>query len=487
MKRLLLLLAFVGFAFAKEYSVNSIESLQNAFFDIQTINEKAIINIENGEYIVTSPLVYIDDKKQEIFINGNDSLFKAKNNQIFIIDNNLSIVTINNITFKNGESNDSGGAILSNGNLIINYSEFKNNKSISGGAVSANNISINNSIFKDNEALYGGAIDALDNATINSSTFKLNESKYGGAIIAKQLNIFNSSFSHNSAEYGGAVSVDENFSITDSVFEQNSAVYGGAVVASFNSFISASRFKNNFATYGGAIMLENGLDVENTLFLRNRASYGGAIVADGCGINNSTFLDNFASKYASAIYGNGKIENSIFLDKFDEIILSGDLTIDSSSIDESKIFKDTYNLSLSNIYNFNYDELAFIDNFRLSSSSQAIGKANSNAAFYDIDKNKRDGTADIGASEFIVDSKRVENKTVKLFVDHLHNGWNLVALGEDTLLNSDIFENIKSLWTYRNGQWYAYSKDSDILKFLNENSINIAEKAYSYEGVWIYK
>lgn len=486
MKRLVFLV-FTGFLFAKEYNVDSIQSLQNTLLDIPNISEEAVINIEKGEYNISSPLFYSDNKNQKIVINGNDSLFKGQNSQIFVIDNNLSKITINNLIFENGETNDSGGAILSNGDLIINYSKFINNKSMDGGAVNANNITLTNTVFKNNEALYGGAVDALGNLNIDSCNFKFNTSKYGGAAIAKQAYISKSNFSYNSAQYGGAVSVDNNFTIINSDFEHNSAQYGGAIVASTDSYLSADRFQNNFATYGGAILIENGITVKNSVFLRNTASYGGAIVANSCNINNSTFLHNFATTYASAIYAGGKIENSIFLDKIDEIVLSSNLTINSSSIDKDKIFKDTYNLSLSNIYDFNASDLSFINDFRLSSASKAVGKANSNATAYDFDGNQRDSSPDIGASEFTTNPKIAADNSLKIFINQLHSGWNLAGLGKDASTNSDAFSSVKSVWTYRNGKWFAYTTDSDFKNLLQKNGINILEKINSNEGVWINK
>ena len=486
MKKLLIVI-FVGFAFAKEYSVDSIDSLQNALSDIQNISEDGVINIKNGKYVVNSPLLYVNDKTQKITINGNDSIFEAKNNQIFIFNNKLSTVTFNNIVLKNASSDDSGGAIFSNGSLIINYSIFKNNKGINGGAVSANSITIDSSNFEDNEALYGGAVDALEGVTVSKTTFKANSAKYGGAIIAKLANISYSSFSYNSAEVGGAVSVDDGFHISNSLFKNNSAIYGGALAASSNNTILASRFKNNFATYGGAVIVEDDLTVENSLFLKNISTYGAGVAAKTCNVNNSTFLDNFATKYASAIYAGGKIENSIFLDRVDEIVLSNDLTINNSSVNRDRVFKNSYSLSLSNIYDFTQDDLALIDGFRLSLNSKAISKANSNATNYDIDNNKRDSSADIGASEFVANAKRVGDMDIKLFVDRVDSGWSLVSFDEDVYLNSDIFNALKSVWVYRDKGWLAYSKDLDTLKSINDNHIEEVEKIYSYEGVWIRK
>jgi len=486
MKRLLIVI-FAGFAFAKEYSVDSIDSLRNALSDIEKIGEDGVINIKNGKYVVNSPLLYTNDRTQKITINGNDSIFEAKSSQIFIFNNRLLTVTFNNIVLKNASSDDSGGAIFSNGSLITNYSTFKNNRGINGGAISANSITVNSSNFEDNEALHGGAIDALEDVVVNKTTFRSNSAKYGGAIIAKLANISYSSFSYNSAEIGGAVSVDDSLYISNSIFKNNSAIYGGALAASSNNTILASRFKNNFATYGGAIIVEDDLTVKNSLFLKNVSTYGAGIAAKTCNINNSTFLDNFATKYASAVYAGGKIENSIFLNRVDEIVLSDDLTINSSSIDEGRVFKNSYNLSLSNIYNLTLDDLALVDDFRLSSNSKAISKANSNATTYDIDNNRRDSSADIGASEFASNAKRVGDMGIKLFIDKLDSGWSLVSFDEDTYLDNNIFNTLKSIWVFRDKKWFAYSKDSDTIKSMNDNHIKEVEKIYSYDGVWIRK
>lgn len=486
MKKYFLILIAV-FAYAKTYNVNTLEQLQNSFADIANLNEDATIYLASKEYELNSTIVYIDDVNKKITIEANNSTIISKNIQPFFIDNNQSTIEFDNITIKNGENNESGGAIYSSGDLIIKNSIFKNNRSISGGAISANSIEIIDSKFINNSSVYGGAIDCIGSVNIKDSIFKKNSAKYGGAMVANTIEVDNSYFTKNSADYGGALSADDSINVSNSYFKSNSAIYGGALSFANNGTIKKSIFKDNFATYAGAIIADSGTNIINSVFLNNRAKYGGAISIDNVNINHSTFINNFASSYASAFYGSGTIKNSIFTDFLDEIVQDGDVNIQNSIIDINKIYKDTYTLNSNNIYNYSYNDLHFTKGFRLSSNSLAINKAAATDVTDDIDGNPRDSYPDIGASEYSSDYESDSNAQKRIFIDSLSSGWSLVSFNEDTYPQSKIFNNSKVVWIYRNGKWLSYSKDTNVKNALQSNSIPYINVIKNGEGFWILK
>ena len=486
MKKILLSMAVV-FAYAKVYDVRSLVDLQNTLIDIANINEDATINLANDHYDLDTTLLYTDDTTKTVTLHGNGATIDAHGKQAILVDNNLSTFVIDNLTIQNGETNESGGAILTNGSLKLDNITLKNNHAISGGAIEARSATIVNAKFINNSAIYGGAIDTTDDVTITNSLFTGNSAKYGGAIIAQNATISDSSFKNNSAEFGGAISTDSSVQITNSSFVGNSAVYGGAISTSTNSTISATLFQNNFATYAGAIIADSDITITNSVFLANKAKYSGAIAADNLTITNSTFLDNFASGYASAIYGSGTVTNTILLDKFDEIVLSGDMTIQNSIIDTGKIYQDTYSLTATNDYNYTKTQLGFIQDFRLASTSAAIDKGSSVAINSDYDGNARDSSPDIGASEYVQNPTIKADESKRLFITSLPSGWHLVSFDSDTYTGSSIFSNIQIVWVYRNGNWYAYAPDSALRQTLLDNGYTLFDTIKKEEGVWILK
>ena len=198
----------------------------------------------------------------------------------------FSALTINGLTFQNAETNDNGGAINGQTDLIVRDSIFLNNHSFrKGGAIYSQDVVITGSTFTANGSVkFGGAIYSFDDLDlVADSTFSDNTTgKDGGAIyvdsdildldIDGQSGIVDSTFSDNEADAdantdgdGGAVYVEDDVSgsVSSNSFTGNSAYDGGAFMinGALNGQLSRNRFVLNVATRdGGAINLDN-LDV----------------------------------------------------------------------------------------------------------------------------------------------------------------------------------------------------------------------------------
>lgn len=117
----------------------------------------------------------VDGQGAKITIDGNGV-------RILVINSGIT-VTVNALTFTNGNDIVLGGAIFNNGTLTVT-----------------------NSTFRDNEAFAGGGIANLGTITIANSTFSGNiASGYGGGVYNEMgtLTIINSTFSGNSASANG--------------------------------------------------------------------------------------------------------------------------------------------------------------------------------------------------------------------------------------------------------------------------------------------
>lgn len=151
----------------------------------------------------------------------------GSNQQIFRLDvvNDMNTqVVFENMTLRNGRSDQSGGAIHSSDvDLIINNCEFVDNSSYNiGGAVYCyyGNVVIRNSTFAGNKSdisstssYYGGGAIALktydddDKALIENCTFAGNSCQSHGGALFTSMNttVMNSTFAGNSAYRAGAM------------------------------------------------------------------------------------------------------------------------------------------------------------------------------------------------------------------------------------------------------------------------------------------
>ena len=245
-------------------------------------------------------------------------------------------VIIKNCLFDNNMAKGSskqcyGGAIRSKNIVSIDNSTFKNNYAEDyGGAIYADNIYINtnnkdktfNSIFMNNDVgdNDGGAIYSTDKIIINNAKFiKNNAYEDGGAIYCKDADLNNCLFEDNyvsGAKYsscdGGAIYCKNDLNIENSIFNHNTGECGGAIYTEKNAHIINTNFTKNIAkTDGGAIYSKDYVNIKKCLFDNNEAKgsskqcYGGAIRSKNIvSIDNSTFKNNYAEDYGGAIYAN---------------------------------------------------------------------------------------------------------------------------------------------------------------------------------------
>ena len=221
------------------------------------------------------------------------------------IDSLRYVIIAGSVQFINNSiSNGSGGAILSDGEVIIannaqvvfqgNHAKASGGGKASGGAIaSLQQVSIAGSVqFINNSASHGGAINAYANVIIADNSqvvFQGNHAKtYGGAIVSYHVTIAGSvQFINNSAGQGGAVDSVVHVTTADNaqvIFQGNHAkTFGGAISSSQQVTVAGLvQFINNSADQGGAILCSDTVTIDNNAQVRfqgNHAdSLGGAIV-----------------------------------------------------------------------------------------------------------------------------------------------------------------------------------------------------------------
>ena len=198
-----------------------------------TVIQNAINSAKSNDTIVLEPGIY---NENGITITGKNLTFKADTihghgpsdtiidgqnagTRIFTVTD-ASSITINNLTIRNGKTDGSGGAIFTEGSLIITSSTF------SGCSAGTGN---------------GGAISSFNSGSliIISSTFSgcwaSEREGTGGAISSFRsgsLTITSSTFTYCLAFTGGAIFTESSLIITSSTFsgcQAGSWAYGGAI------------------------------------------------------------------------------------------------------------------------------------------------------------------------------------------------------------------------------------------------------------------
>lgn len=182
--------------------------------------------------------------------SGNDPTPSSNNgdgSRIFNIDDGQStqiVVTISGLTLTGGDSNSSGGAILSMEDLTLHRVAVVNNRGVTGGGIgSSGNLTIIESSIMGNVSISdGGGIFAADGITLVASTVSGNSAGlsgpgYGGAIFAggyhSIVSIVSSTISGNNATRGGGLAHYNMFGelteIRHSTITANSATKGGGI------------------------------------------------------------------------------------------------------------------------------------------------------------------------------------------------------------------------------------------------------------------
>ncbi|MDO5849880.1 MAG: right-handed parallel beta-helix repeat-containing protein [Methanobacteriaceae archaeon] len=430
--------------------------------DIVSVNDNMIYvsnygNDELGDGSINSPYASLSKaiNKSEngsiICLNGS---FSGEKNINLIIDKNLSIISFN-LAYINGDStsrifNVLEGNVLSISNLSFSSSDVSNLDNSNGGAIYSEGILIvNNCEFNNCVANNGGAIYSKGRLLINNSKFYNNRAfASGGAIYCSADNslVNNSGFIENYAQSkttevsGGAIwNNGTNFTVSHCLFDGNNAketsriengpIYGGAIANYGQDFyIYDCDFLNNYVEIrtdagtgeaclntadGGAIYTVASAKVENSRFdndtshcryssnqvnLYGNKCYGGAISiekGEGFYLLNCTFVncsaaDGVVKNYANnAIFENNTFDNgkamfmgSSIYDHGENDIYRGNIFLNNNNKNTAQgtVYVDACNVTFENN--------AFLDNYDTSGS----GHASNNAAIYIYNPTFRGGS-----------------------------------------------------------------------------------------------
>ena len=233
-------------------------------------------------------------------------------------------------TFANNTSQDSGGAIFDQDDLLtVDDSLFNTNSSAlnDGGAIAASNpVTITNSTFESNTATLGGAMnvsalvmsgtDVILNRAIGSGVPSDFE-QLGGGVFAGTAAITNSRFLSNTAFAEGLLS--------------NNLATGGGLATSSSLALSGSTFQFNGAEHGGGVDAQGSATIQNSLFVNNSAGSGGGVFAQGgLLLFNNRLVDNTALEELTgqpAVGGGLVLENGNLDDQ-----VAGNLFLGNSAI-----------------------------------------------------------------------------------------------------------------------------------------------------------
>ena len=314
-----------------------------------------------------------------ITINGNGHTIDALGHIRIFELKAVTGVTLNNITFKNGNTDGCGGAInvwnvLSN-SKFTNLNFINNTAADNGGAIrfasSSTGILFENVLFENNtDAKNGGAIYMESSSSLN--TFKNVEfinnvaNNNGGALYfygESILDAFNNvRFEYNRAETedGGAINFYKrvnNTKFNEVTFYKNTDVSSSGGAINFdkdlvNTVFNHTSFIENSAVIGGALGI-NGLIASNTfeniLFIDNTAlNNGGAInigTWDFSTFNENKFkrimfINNTATNKGGALFVNAQSSSNTFENM---IVLNntGSSAIYMNYPDSSNVIKDS--------------------------------------------------------------------------------------------------------------------------------------------------
>jgi CSLREA domain-containing protein len=246
-----------------------------------------------GDLDITDELILLGDDSATTIIDGNNL------DRVFDIQTG-AIVTLANLTIRNGQLNAAGGGIRNFGELTLTGATVADNNSTNNGGGIWNEfiVTITGSTIDNNNGLRGGGIANSSNAiflTVSSSTISNNKATIHGGGIAHGCN--------------------DLVTITDSIISGNvAAMHGGGLGAYEDGCdtvvnISGSTIQFNEATDGGGIYY----DGTETLTLANTVVSNNVASNEGGGIFNRRTLvitDSILSENDSASYGGGLFNRS---------------------------------------------------------------------------------------------------------------------------------------------------------------------------------
>ena len=358
-------------------STNSIEITQDYVYDNSTDYELIMgINITKSDFTINGNGYTIDASNQARifdiygtnitinnlnFING-----KARNGAALYVNPN-SIVTTNNVVFKDNNVSGLCGAIINLGSYTSINDTFINNHADMGGAIYSEygELNIINGTFSSENGLKWGLVYMMCTSMyIENTIFANTTSNYSTAVYARQSmgKIRKSTFVNLTATMtAGAIGIKDQFDdieIDDCDFISNYAEKnGGAIYADVggedgigegNITILNSRFTDCISDFGGAyLQLAGHLTIDNTNFTSNIAGFdGGAIYTswvETVNISNSIFTSNMG--YYDD-YSNG---GACYFD-MGEIILDSCIFKNNNASEGSSIY--TYDCEVSLLENY---------------------------------------------------------------------------------------------------------------------------------------
>ena len=251
-------------------------------------------------------------------IMSNSSLIANTGSAIALLEGNT--LEIDNCTFLNNWTPESGGAILCRGSNVVKVvnTKFSKNRAVkSGGAVMTSSIMSNhtahNCSFTDNSAITGGAIYVFYSVfNIVDSNFSHNVATTGGvALLLGNLIMKNCRINNNTVPGNAGVILASHgtLQMSNCLVYNNTANIDSGVVYSTNSqiVITTSVFKMNraLAGKGGVFSIRGGtILLRNSRFVKNSAKViGGMLYADQKAVINiiKSFCFGNQAKYTSGL------------------------------------------------------------------------------------------------------------------------------------------------------------------------------------------
>lgn len=331
------------------YNTNNLSADGGKFSDIRS----AVENANDGDTISLSGTYESDGKsinikKNNLVIKGGASKaildVKGDDSRAFVI--NAKNIHLENLIFKNMNSDKFGIVLVNNTNCKIINCEFISNTGNSGGIFindQAEYTTINNCIFTNNKAKYesevggqyGGAIDthASHTSILNSKFDRNSASDNGGAIYFTRGTdnlVENCEFTNNKAENGGSIYITSTASVQvkNSNFKNNEANNGGAIynngnLSSNNCHYNSNKAKSALLVEGPTsviwsedatirVTFEGGNNIINAIWSQNPITLNGESVNPNNKIPSQTINLNIEDKSYSAVTGSDGVAVFIF-------------------------------------------------------------------------------------------------------------------------------------------------------------------------------
>ena len=118
------------------HTVNNYQELYNKIEEIKTSSDNTTINLNPGNYTITTQITWgsTDQQAKTMTINGNGQTIDGENIKQFIIVENGYTLNLQNIIIKQCFTTALGAGIYNKGNTsIINSTFTENNETIGGG------------------------------------------------------------------------------------------------------------------------------------------------------------------------------------------------------------------------------------------------------------------------------------------------------------------------------------------------------------------